>query len=127
MRRLIFTLAISHLLLAGGGVSLYVDPSLMGAALIAAGTFVGWMVPHRATDAKADLSTYLKAGSAVLLTKWLINLGLLTFLEKAWDERFAILPILAFTLALSYLIISDWMRFMTLSPEDITRFYETRR
>jgi hypothetical protein len=127
MHRLLPILALSHLLLAGGCVALYIQPNLVGAGTIVAGAFLRWMVPHRGYEERHDFRTYIRAGIMGLLAKWLADVGLVDFISKAWSERFSILPILGFSFALLYLVIFDWFRVTKMSSADFDRFYEEKK
>ncbi|HEY0946132.1 MAG TPA: hypothetical protein VGD81_12725 [Opitutaceae bacterium] len=126
MKRLRILLGFSHLLVLGGATGLYLSPSAVYLILLGCGVFVRWMVPSRSRKAHDPLETYSKAIIVGVVTRWLFEIVLADFIQRAWGERFSILPVIAFFSLLLYLALSDWRWFLRLEERDVDLFYHPK-
>ncbi|MET0263023.1 MAG: hypothetical protein ABW223_09010 [Rariglobus sp.] len=125
MKRLQVLLLSAHLFLIGGLICVYIAPNFHAFGMILIGWFIREMVPYQNTQQSPSTTGRLFQGVVCgLLASWLNRLGLSDFLLKAWHARMDLIPILTCSLVLSYLILSDWNRFLRLTERQIDRFYQ---
>ena len=125
MNRLHILLALSHLILGAGSLRFYAEPGVSAAVALGLGWFIRGTVPWRTEHVrtKTPAGRLFSDVIQVVLLFRLLDLGLLEFLSRAWDDRLSPRPLACMACLVAYLIVKDWSYFVRLSDEKIDAFY----